>query len=192
MAFCTQCGQPLTPGLKFCTKCGKKVPEKMVTPPAAPPVCPPAAPKAPEAAMQTPPPFVPQAPQAAMQAPPPFVPQPPQAAMQAPPPFVPLQPQAAMQTPPPFMPQAARAASAYNSLARVFDIPASNQPGSWMASCWNMPALRPASPTSLLTSIKNFFTPTNKLAYAWFLLPVLTTAFTIILYFFRLISKIFS
>ena len=154
MAFCTQCGQPLIPGMKFCTKCGKKVPEAMVTPPAAPQMA--TSPVAPQA--MTPP----------------------------------VVPQAAMQAPPPIVPQAAQVPPASNPLARVFDIQANNQPGSWTASSLDMSVFVNASSTSLLTRIKNFFIPANKLAYLWGLLPVLTTLFTIISYIFHLIGKLFS
>lgn len=104
----------------------------------------------------------------------------------------PVASQAAMQAPPPIVPQAAQVTPASNPLARVFDIQANNQPGSWAASRWDMPALVNASPTSLLTRIKNFFIPANKLAYLWGLLPVLTTLFTILSYIFHLIGKLFS
>ena len=154
MAFCTQCGQPLIPGMKFCTKCGKKVPDAVVTPPAAPQtMTPPVAPQA-----MTPP----------------------------------VVPQVAMQAPPPIVPQAVQVTPASNPLARVFDIRANNQPGSWTASSLDRSAFVTATPTSLLTRIKNFFIPANKLAYLWGLLPVLTTLFTILSYIFHLIGKLFS
>ncbi len=32
MAYCTQCGAPLSPGTRFCPKCGTKVPESSPLP----------------------------------------------------------------------------------------------------------------------------------------------------------------
>lgn len=106
----------------------------------------------------------------------------------------PAAPQAAMQAPPPIVPQMAQAASAAtsNSLANVLNIKASNQTGEWVVSSWDMPALAQSAPTPLLTRIKQFFIPANKLAYLWGLLPVLTTAVTIISYIFHLIGRLFS
>lgn len=75
-------------------------------------------------------------------------------------------------------------------MARSFDIMASNQKGEWVASTWQ-PTL-PASSTSLTTKVKNFFIPQRKLAYAWFLLPVLTTVFTIVSYVVHVVGRLFS
>lgn len=113
------------------------------------------------------------------------------------PPAPPQPPVQKMTTPPqPPVPKgAAKAtsvASAATSMAKVFDIKASCQKGAWVASSWDMPTLAKSSPTALLTRVKNFFIPANKLAYAWFLLPVLTTAITIISYIFHQIGQLFS
>ena len=67
---------------------------------------------------------------------------------------------------------------------------ASNKKGEWVASSWQ-PTLS-ASSTSLVTKVKSFFTPQHKLAYAWFLLPVLTTVVTIATYIIHSISRLFS
>ena len=150
MAYCTQCGKPLTPGTKFCTNCGTKVPIGVAT----------TSPTA-QKTVAPPPPVAPE----------PTPPQPPT---------------------PQVTTKVARTASAAASMAKVLDIQASNQKGEWVAANWDMPALATTSPTSLMANIKNFFIPQRKLAYAWFLLPVLTTAITIISYIFHLIGKLFS
>lgn len=92
--------------------------------------------------------------------------------------------------------KAAQVASASAAMkggaGNLFDIKAISQKGEWVASSWDMPTLVNTTPTSWMTRIKNFFIPEKKLAYAWFLLPVLTTVFTIIYYIFHLIGKLFS
>ena len=113
MAFCTNRGQRLMPGQKFCTKCGKKVIEAM-TPPA---------------------------------------------------------------------PQAK---------GNVFDIKALGTKGSWVASSWDIPSVAKASTTSWVSKVKDFFIPQHKLAYLWFLLPVVTTHFTFVSYIFHQIGKLFK
>lgn len=84
----------------------------------------------------------------------------------------------------------AKVASASTSMVRGIDIMASNKKGEWVASSWQ-PAL-PTSSTSLVSKVKNFFTPQHKLAYAWFLLPVLTTVVTIVYYIIHSISRLFT
>lgn len=162
MRFCTACGKELVPGNKFCTNCGKRVPIGVATPPPAPKMVTPPAPPQPPIQKAT---------------------VPPPAQKVATPPQPPVPKVAA---------KAASVASAATSMARVFDIKASSQKGTWVASSWDMPALAKSSPTALLTRVKNFFIPANKLAYAWFLLPVLTTAITIISYIFHQIGQLFS
>ncbi len=164
MAFCTKCGKPLTAGQKFCTYCGQQVSVVMETPPQPP--MPKVAPPPPPQAVVRPP-----APPAAV------VPPPPPVQKTAPP-------------PPPVAKTVAKAASAATSMVRGIDIMASNTKGEWVASTWQ-PTL-PTSSTSLVSKVKNFFTPQHKLAYAWFLLPVLTTMVTIASYIIHCISRLFS
>lgn len=173
MAFCTQCGKPLTPGQKFCTNCGKPTPRAVAAPPpptltmAPPPVVPP--PVTPPAPMAPPPPPT------AQMVPPPVAPQ-----------IVTTPPTPAQAMTPPPTP-VAQAAKSTPSMPRSIDIMASSKKGEWVASSWT-PTLRTAS--SPLTAVKNFFTPAHKLAYAWFLLPVLTTVVTIGSYIFHLIGRL--
>lgn len=75
-------------------------------------------------------------------------------------------------------------------MVRGIDIMANNKKGEWVASSWQ-PTLSNSS-TSFITKVKNFFTPQHKLAYAWFLLPVLTTTVTIASYIIHCISRLFS
>lgn len=91
---------------------------------------------------------------------------------------------------PPVAKTVAKVASAATSMVRGIDIMASNKKGEWVASSWQ-PAL-PTSSTSLVSKVKNFFTPQHKLAYAWFLLPVLTTVVTIVSYIIHSISRLFT
>ena len=184
MAFCTKCGQPLAPGLKFCTKCGQKVPEAVTS--AAPPVTPPPAPPVTPSVSQVGPQtsrVVPPTPQMA----PPPVPQPAMTAPAAKP---------AVKMPSFITPKAAQVANASvavnGNAGNIFNIRALSQKGEWVASSWDMSALVKPRPASLTARIKSFFTPKNKLAYAWFLLPVLSIIFTIISYIFHLIGKLFS
>ena len=107
--------------------------------------------------------------------------------MEAPPP--PVQ-KAVAPPPPPVSKTFAKIANAATSMVRGFDIMPSNKKGEWVASSWQ-PTLS-ASSTSLVTKVKSFFTPQHKLAYAWFLLPVLTTVVTIATYIIHSISKLFS
>ena len=93
-------------------------------------------------------------------------------------------------SPSPVAKTVAKVASAATSMVRGIDIMASNKKGEWVASSWQ-PAL-PTSSTSLVSKVKNFFTPQHKLAYAWFLLPVLTTVVTIVSYIIHSISRLFT
>ena len=92
--------------------------------------------------------------------------------------------------PPPVSKTFAKIANAPTSMVRGIDIMASNQKGEWVASSWQ-PTLS-ASSTSLGTKVKNFFTPQHKLAYAWFLLPVITILITIASYIIHSISQLFT
>ena len=176
MAFCTKCGKQLAAGQKFCTYCGQQVSVVMATPPQPPTpnVAPPPPPM-----QQT---VIPPAPPVQQTAPTP----PPVQQTAPPPPSV----QSVTPPPPPVAKTVAKAASAATSMVRGFDIMASNKKGEWVASSWQ-PTLS-ASSTSLVTKVKSFFTPQHKLAYAWFLLPVLTTVVTIATYIIHSISKLFS
>lgn len=167
MAFCTQCGQPLTPGAKFCIKCGKRVPMAAAAPPPPPIMQSPAAPRV---------------------VPPPPIATPPATPRVAPPP-PPTVPQAVVKPPTPAVRPVAKAASAATSMAKGANIMASKQKGDWVAASWT-PTIQTSS--SPLTAVKNFFTPQHKLAYAWFLLPVLTTMFTIGSYLFHLVGRLFA
>ena len=126
-----------------------------------------------------------------MEAPPPPVqkavapPPPPQVAVRPPAP-----PVAVVPPPPPVSKTFAKMANAPTSMVRGIDIMASNQKGEWVASSWQ-PTLS-ASSTSLGTKVKNFFTPQHKLAYAWFLLPVITILITIASYIIHSISQLFT
>lgn len=91
---------------------------------------------------------------------------------------------------PPVAKTVTKVASAATSMVRGIDIMASNKKGEWVASSWQ-PTL-PTSSTSLVSKVKNFFTPQHKLAYAWFLLPVLTTVVTIVYYIIHSISRLFT
>jgi len=205
MAFCTKCGKQLAAGQKFCTYCGQQVSVVMATPPQPP--TPNVAPPPPPMQSVAPPPPV----QRTVAPPPPpmqqtvIPPAPPQAAVLPPAPPVAIAPpqppmqqtappppptQSATPPPPPVAKTVAKAASAATSMVRGFDIMASNTKGEWVASSWQ-PTLS-ASSTSLVTKVKSFFTPQHKLAYAWFLLPVLTTVVTIATYIIHSISKLFS
>lgn len=93
-------------------------------------------------------------------------------------------------SPSPVAKTVAKVASAATSMVQGVDIMASNKKGEWVASSWQ-PAL-PTSSTSLVSKVKNFFTPQHKLAYAWFLLPVLTTVVTIVSYIIHSISRLFT
>ena len=126
-----------------------------------------------------------------MEAPPPppvqktTPPPPPQVAVRPPAP-----PVAVVPPPPPVSKTFAKIANAPTSMVRGIDIMASNQKGEWVASSWQ-PTLS-ASSTSLGTKVKNFFTPQHKLAYAWFLLPVITIVITIASYIIHSISQLFT
>ncbi|MBR3618716.1 MAG: zinc ribbon domain-containing protein [Bacteroidaceae bacterium] len=93
-------------------------------------------------------------------------------------------------TPPP-APQAITQPSP-QAKGNVFDIKALGTKGSWVASSWDIPSVAKASTTSWVSKVKDFFIPQHKLAYLWFLLPVVTTHFTFVSYIFHQIGKLFK
>ncbi len=199
MAFCRNCGTPLIPGQKFCANCGQSVfltegttpTQKAPTPPAptAPPPPPPRMSQLHAPRMTPPPPPVQGiTPPSQVQRgtpPPPLQRQTPPTQRLTPPP--PPQPAVTLSVNRPAVPPSApfertvsKAATTLTSMIGGSNIMASDKPGEWVVSSWE-PTL-PPSFTSLSSKVKNFFIPERKLAYAWFLLPVATIAYTIFSY----------